>query len=144
MNQECQCRRLLAHFFERTKNICAHWFPIILDSSQTSSSSGSSSRLNSLLGLDYEVYSAFMKKCGLVYILKHNRSGTMINVPSINKGHFNKSGYTWNDFLSEYQLTFVELAYACSRNGTKRFYIRVGKFTTSQFKIQDQLKGLGN
>ena len=130
-------------FFERSKNIRAHWFPIILDSSQTSSSSGGS-RLNTLLGLDYEVYSAFMMRCGLVYSLKHNRSGPMIDVPSINKGHFNKSGYTWVNFLSEYQLAFVEFAYACSKNGTKRFYIRVGKFTTTQFKIQDQLKGLGN
>jgi len=34
--------------------------------------------------------------------MKHNRSGAMIDVPSINIGHFNKSGYTWNDFLAEH------------------------------------------
>jgi hypothetical protein len=73
MNQECQCQRLLAHFSECTKNIRAHWFPIVLDESETSNSSSSSGAieygLNALLGLDYIMYYAFMKICSLIYSL---------------------------------------------------------------------------
>ncbi len=68
----------------------------------------------------------------------------MIDVPSINKGPYNKSGYSWNIFLSEFEVTLIELAYVCSRNGRKNYYIRVGKFTRNQFMIQGQLKGNGN
>jgi hypothetical protein len=51
----------------------------------------------------------------------------MIDVPSISNGHYNKSEYTWNDFLSEFELMFIELSYVCSRNGKKNYYTRVDK-----------------
>jgi hypothetical protein len=46
-------------------------------------------------------------------------------VPSINNGHYNKSGYTWNNFLSEFELMFIELAYACSRNGKETIILEL-------------------
>ena len=122
MNHECKCRRLLAHFFDRTRNIRAHWFPILLEESQRSSSS-SEFGLHTLLGLDYELYITLMKKCGLIHNMKSNRSGTLMDVPSINNGKFNKLGYTWSDFLAEYQLTFIEVAYICTKSGKKIYYV---------------------
>jgi len=77
--------------------------------------------------------------------MKSNRSGTLMDVPSINNGKFNKLGYTWSDFLAEYQLTFIEVAYICTKSGKKIYYVRVGKFKNNQqFTIKDQLKGYGN
>lgn len=64
----------------------------------------------------------------------------MIDVPSINNGHYNKSGYTWNDFLSEFKLNFIELAFHCTKSGKKKYYIRVGDFSGNHFTISDQLK----
>ncbi len=98
--------------------------------------------LNALLGLDYDIYISFMKRCGLIISFKHNRSGTIVDVPSINK-----SGYTWNDFISEFELSFIEVAYVCSRssNNKRTYYVRVGEFENKhRFTINDQLRGYGN
>ncbi len=108
MNNERECRLLLANSFEHTKKIRARWFLIISEENGSSSSSKQTNNafaLNHLLGLDYnDMYIPFMKKCGLIFTMKHNNSGAMIDVPSINIGHLNKSGYTWNDFLAEHKL----------------------------------------
>jgi hypothetical protein len=98
--------------------------------------------LNALLGLDYDIYISFMKRCGLIISFKHNRSRTIVDVPSINK-----SGYTWNDFISEFELSFIEVAYVCSRssNNKRTYYVRVGQFENKHhFTINDQLRGYGN
>jgi len=146
MNDKRECRLLLAKFFEYTKKIRAHWFLIISEENGSSSSSSSKQTNNAfalhhLLGLDYnDMYIPFMKKCGLIHTMKHNRSGAMIDVPSINIGHFNKSGYTWNDFLAEHKLyDSIEVAYFCSsQSGKKSYYVKVGSSGNSHYTIADQ------
>ena len=68
----------------------------------------------------------------------------MTDVPRIYKGYFNKSGHTQDHLLSDFELTFIEFAYTCCRNGKKIYYFRFGRFTTSQLTIQDKLKHYGN
>jgi ribosomal protein L35AE/L33A len=137
----------LSTFFSRTKKIRALWFPIILESTSSSSSSIKSREfgLHNLLGLDYDLYLSFMKECGLIYSFQHNKTRSTIVVPSVVKGRYNTAGYTWDDFLSEFHLSAdVELSYICSRNGTKKYYLRVGKFSSSFTILEQQRKGLCN
>jgi hypothetical protein len=142
MNEASECRLVLAQFFDSTKKNRARWFPIILDESSSSSSSGNPHEfgLNALLGIDYhDMFIPFMLKCGLLNTFKHNKTGEIIVVPSINNGHYNKSGYIWKDFLSEYKLDFIELAYRCTKSGKKNYYIRVGTFSgNNHFTISEQ------
>jgi hypothetical protein len=115
--------------FQRTKNMHALWFTIILEENSSggchSSSSINESGLSSLLGLDYyDIYLPFMKKVGLIYTFKHKRFGTMIDLPSIkNGGHNTRSRYMWEDFFAEFELLFIELGYICSRCSGKKSYL---------------------
>jgi hypothetical protein len=147
-NVDIECRQLLANFFKRTKKNCAHWFPIILEKPDESSSSISGSYankelgLNTLLGMNYEdIYIPFMKRCGLITNFKHNKTGAIMDVPNIHRGGFNKSGYTWEMFLVEFKLDFLEVAYICSRNGREKYYLKVGSFSNNQkYNILEQKK----
>ncbi len=91
------------------------------------------------------MYIPFMKKCGLILTMKHNRSGAMIDVPSINNGHFNKSGITWNEFLAEHKLYYtIEVAYFCSsQSGKKSYYVKVGSLGNSHYTIADTIADQG-
>lgn len=108
-------------WLDSTQKSRACWFPIILDESSNSSSGNPHEfGLNALLGIDYhDMFIPFMLKCGLLNTFKHNKTGEIIVVPSINNGHYNKSGYIWKDFLAEYKLDFIELAYRCTKSGKK-------------------------
>jgi hypothetical protein len=59
-------------------------------------------------------YYASMKKCDLI---KHNRSGTTMDAPSM---AFLKVWIRLERFLADNELTFIELAYASSRNEKKK------------------------
>jgi hypothetical protein len=57
------------------------------------------------------MYVPFMKKLKkfrLKITIEHNKFAAMIDVTSKNNGHFNKSGYSWNDILVAYELSEME------------------------------------
>jgi hypothetical protein len=140
-DQVLECRQLLANFFHGIKHAHACWFPIVL---REGSSKANDHGLSSLMSLDYyDTYLPLMMLCGLVIKQCINRKGSgsfkSMEVPSIFKG-LNKFGYTWDDFLAEYGLSFVELAYVYIEK-RKTYFIRIGEFKGCRFTIQEQLNG---
>jgi hypothetical protein len=84
-----------------------------------------------------DIYIPFMKRCGLIINFRHNKTGAIMDVPSICRGRFNKSGYTWEMFLEE--LDYLEVAYICSRNGRKLYHLNIGSFNNNQrYNILEQ------
>jgi hypothetical protein len=49
-------------------------------------------------------------------------------------------GYNWNDFFSEFGLTYMELSHAYVGK-YKTYFVKVGHLHSRRFNIQDQLKG---
>mgnify|MGYP001148841723 CR=1 FL=1 len=87
-----------------------------------------------------DMYLSLLIQCGLVFKYPSNRWGNAFYTPSITTGKFNKSGYTWDMFISEYMLhSDIEIA-SVFINGYKGYYIRVGEFTGPRFTVADQLK----
>ncbi len=111
----------------------AHWFPIIL---RVGSSKANNHGLASLMSLDHnDTYLPLMMVCSLV--VKHciNKKGIIesVEVPSISKGQ-NKFSYTWDDFLAEYGLSFMEISHTYV-DKQKTYFVRVGEFAEHRFSI---------
>jgi hypothetical protein len=110
------------------------------DEGTTEGSRSSEFGLSSVMGRPYhDIYLPLMKTYDLVVTYLSNRSGKMVDAPSIVSGHGNKSGYIWDSFFIEFQLTLMEISYFCI-NGCRKYYVRIGKFSEGSFTVVDQLK----
>jgi hypothetical protein len=86
-----------------------------------------------------DIYIPFMRRCGLIINFKCNKTGAIMDVSSICRGRFNKSGYTWEMFLAEFKLDYLEIAYIGSKNGRKLYYLNIGSFSNNQrYNILEQ------
>jgi hypothetical protein len=103
MSEPCEeerlCRKLLATFLHRVKNMRARWFPIVCTES---------GGLYTLLGLPFhDLYLPLMIKSGLIH-LTSNQWGSNTPAPSFSS----RRRYTWDDFLIEYHLNDeIEIAF---------------------------------
>jgi hypothetical protein len=123
------CRKLLADFLDSaSRDIKAQWFPIISDGGDS---------LAVLLGMDYKQrYLPFMISCGLIKVTRcRSKMYLTLSQKRI------KNGYTWDDFLAEFQLTNLEMTTSfISKYSKSMTLIRVGYFPEQAFNPVDQYK----